>query len=626
MPNKLNISRRDFLNGAALSLTAGATLSPLDVLAMSGNQPLYYPPALTGLRGSHPGSFEIAHAMVFSGAELERPASHTESIYDLVVVGGGVSGLSAAHLWQDREGGDQSVLVLDNHDDFGGHAKRNEFSVDGETLISYGGSQSLESPGSYSKVSKTVIEAIGIRPEKFYDYFDRSFNENHNLSPAVYFSAENYGKDLTLPNVFGSYLEKGDKSSIGKVVEQYPISTAAKTSLLQLLTTKTGYLEDLSREERVDYCRSISYTDFLRKHANVPEDLIVIIRDLFKGYWGFGFNALSTLEAHEMGAPGSYYLDLHDPSATEEDGEPYIFHFPDGNASVARALVRKLIPAAVPGSTQEDLVTAAVDYDRLDRPSNATRVRLNSMAIDVRHTPDERHVDVTYVRNGKTEMVRAKHVVMACYNSIIPHICPEFPDEQRAAIDKAIKTPLVYVSIAVTNWRAMANMGCSRIYEPQAPLMSSFGLDFPVSIGDYRFATGPDSPTVLHGSYLPTMEIDGLSHREMLNEGRRQLLEKSFDDYETLIVSQLERSLRPGGFDAERDIAGITVNRWPHGYAYEYNNLFDSAEFSPENGPHILGRKQVGRISIANSDSSAYAYIDGAIDAADRAVNEQLAL
>ena len=163
----------------------------------------------------------------------------------------------------------------------------------------------------------------------------------------------------------------------------------------------------------------------------------------------------------------------------EKEEEPYIFHFPDGNASIARALVRKLIPDAVPGSTQEDLVTARVDYERLDRASDATRIRLNSMAIDVRHTADENFVDVTYVRNGKIEMARARHVVMACYNSIIPHICPEFPAEQKLAVEKAVETPLVYISIAVRNWHAMAKMGCSRIYEPQASLMYAFSLDFP---------------------------------------------------------------------------------------------------------------------------------------------------
>jgi len=626
MPSKLNISRRDFLNGAALSLAAGASLSPFEIMALSGDRPLYYPPALTGLRGSHPGSFEIAHAMVFSGEKLERPARHSESVYDLVVVGGGVSGLAAAHLWQDREGADQSILVLDNHDDFGGHAKRNEFTVDGETLLCYGGSQSLDGPSAYSAAAKSVLADIGIQPERFYDYFDQGYMRRHGLGSSIYFSAENYGKDITLPSVFGTNRVKGDISSLASVIDEYPISKQAKQSLRTLLTSETDYLKDMPLGERVAYCRSISYDDFLRKHAGVPEELILIIRDVSKGLWGFGFDALSAYEAYDMGAPGSEHLDFGESSEEEEPGEPYIFHFPDGNASIARALVRKLIPDAVPGSTQEDLVTARVDYERLDRASNATRIRLNSTAIDVRHTADENFVDVTYIRNGKVEMARARHVVMACYNSIIPHICPEFPAEQKAAVHKAVKTPLVYISIAVRNWHAMAKMGCSRIYEPQAPLMYAFGLDFPVSIGDYKFTSGPDSPTVLHGTYLPTMATEGASLPEMLIEGRRRLLEKSFDDYETLIVQQLEASLRPGGFDAQRDIAGITVNRWPHGYAYEYNDLINPAGYSTKNGPHILARKPFGRISIANSDASAYAYIDGAIDAADRAVREQIAL
>jgi spermidine dehydrogenase len=272
----------------------------------------------------------------------------------------------------------------------------------------------------------------------------------------------------------------------------------------------------------------------------------------------------------------------------------------------------------------EDLVTSVIDYSMLDQSSAACRIRLNSTAIDVRHSRDQKMVDVSYIRDGKSERVRGKHVVLACYNEMIPHICPELPKEQRDAMAYAQKVPLVYINIAVRNWHAFANLGYHSIYAPQAPLMHSFGMDFPVSIGDYRYTSGPDQPAVLHGNFVPTVPDQGLSQREQSVKGTQRLYEMSFDDYEDLTLSQLNGSLAAGGFDAERDIAAITVNRWPHGYAYEYNDLHDPPDYSPERGPHILGRKQVGRISIANSDSSAYAYVDGAIDAASRAVAEQV--
>jgi spermidine dehydrogenase len=366
--------------------------------------------------------------------------------------------------------------------------------------------------------------------------------------------------------------------------------------------------------------RRISYTDFLRDHVGMTEEAITIVRDRTNGYWGFGLDALSALEGWRMGQPGTYGLGLG--ADDDSDDEPYIFHFPDGNAGVARALVRSLIPGALPGTSMEDLTLGKVDYSVIDRADNATRVRLDSTAVDVRHTPDQAHVDVTYVRNGKPEFVRGRHVVMACYNSVIPHIVPEVPEAQKSAIEQAQKTPLVYINIAVRNWQAMAQLGCDSIYIPQASMMYAFGLDFPVSIGKYRYTSAPDQPTVLHGTFLPT--TPGLTQREQNRLGQRRILEMSFDDFESGILHQLDGALGGAGFDVERDIAGITVNRWPHGYAYEYNELYDPSDYGPDKGPHIAGRAQIGRISIANSDSSAYAYVDGAIDAAYRAVQEQI--
>jgi spermidine dehydrogenase len=208
---------------------------------------------------------------------------------------------------------------------------------------------------------------------------------------------------------------------------------------------------------------------------------------------------------------------------------------------------------------------------------------------------------------------------------MVPHICSEVPEAQSEAIAYATKVPLVYLSIAVRNWRAFEKLGFHSIYVPRAELMHSFGLDFPVSMGGYRYASDPDQAAVIHGSYVPALPDEGLSAREQHIAGRRRLFEMTFDDFERGIVRQLDGALAAGGFDAARDIAAITVNRWPHGYAYEYNDYSDPPDWGREKGPHVLGRAQLGRISIANSDAAAYAYVDGAIDAAHRAVSEQLA-
>lgn len=624
MRDKPNITRRDFMNGVALSVAAGSSLSPLELMAMSG-RPSPYPPALTGMRGNHPGSFEVAHGVAREGKRWPMPSTQTDDVYDLVVVGGGISGLSAAFRYRQEAGNDARILVLDNHDDFGGHAKRNEFVVDGKTLIGYGGSQSLEAPGQYSPAAKRLFRDVGIVPSRFYEYYDQDFYGGRGLERGVYFAAERFGEDSVRRNVVVMW-GKGRGKETESILDTYPISGEARQSFLKLLTGPQDLLPDLPLRRKAKLMASISYCDFLRDYGQVHEEVVTFMRDYWKSYWGVGHDVLSALEGARMGMPGVWGVDPEiDPSFMEED-EPYIFHFPDGNAAVARSLVRHLIPDAIPGDTMEDLVTARADYGQLDLASNRIRIRLNSTAVDARHSELGQAVDVTYVNDGRAHRVRARHAIMACYNHVVPHICPETPKEQAEAIDKAEKTPLVYISVALRNWKAFANLGHDYFYVPGNEIMHSFALDYPVSMGDYNFAQSPADPVVVHGTYCPTLPDQGLTHRQQVVAGRAILYEQSFDDLEASIVKTMQGALDGGGFDAERDIAGITVNRWPHGYAYEYNELFDPPEWNTKTGPHLLGATQMGRISIANSDAAAYAYVDGAIDAAERAVMEQLKL
>ena len=628
MADKLNITRRDFLNGIALGVAAGSSLTPIELLAQQGGRSSYYPPALTGMRGSHAGSFEIAHAVAMGGAKFGKPERQTDATYDLVVVGGGISGLAAALFYQQQAGGGKRVLVLDNHDDFGGHARRNEFTVDDQLLVGYGGSQSLEAPSSYSRVAKDLLRDVGIDVQKFYEYFDQDWVAARNLRQGIYFESETYGKDRTLESAIWFYGRGPDYDRIEDVIAAYPLADDSRKALLRLMTSQEDLLSGLDHDARVKLLASMSYSDFLRRHAGMPEEVVLLLRDTIRTYWGIGWDALSALEAWRLEQPGTWGLGI-DPAERGEfyaTDEPYIFHFPDGNAGVARALVRALLPEAVPGSSMESLATARVDYAALDEPGSNNRIRLNATAIDVRHTPDQSHVDVTYIRDGKPERVRGRHVVLACYNQVIPHICPEVPPAQAEAIGYATKTPLVYINVAVRNWRAFAELGMNDIYIPQSSLMQFFELDFPVSMGDYRFTQRPDESTVIHGYFIPTAPDQGLTAREQNRAGKRQLLEMTWDDFEGGIVRQLDGALGPAGFDAGRDIAAITVNRWPHGYAYEYNELFDPPEYGGDAGPHVAGRQPIGRISVANSDAQASAYVDGAIDAAWRSVREQLDL
>ena len=616
------------MNGVAMSLTASTALSPFELLAMNhqSSTKSLYPPELLGMRGNHPGSFEIAHALSRNGARWAEPTNQTDPDYDLVVVGGGISGLSAAYFYKQRHGENSRILIIDNHDDFGGHAKRNEFTVNGKQLIGYGGSQSIADPNSWSSVGKKLLKDVGIHTERFYDHFDGNYFKDRKLGRGLYFSHDQYGKDLVSDNILGKEIKDNDQEIIN-IINAYPIAKDSKTALFKLLSETENYLEGMgSQEDIINLLRQTSYSDYLRQYVNVPEEVVLLYRDMSRGLWGIGWDALSALDAYKSQMPGTLGLDLKIAEQNYDRDEPYIFHFPDGNAGFARSIVRKLIPSAIPGRTMEDLVKARVDYSRLDLDSSMVRIRLNSSAIKVQHTPSEKAVDVTYINDGRSYRVRSANVIMACYNNIIPDICPEMPQIQKEAISYATKMPLVYISIAVRNWNAFSNLGYRSFYIPQPSLMHSFGLDFPVSMGGYNFTQNPDQPTVIHGTHVPLDPDKGLNAREQCIAGRTKLYEMSFDYFENKIVSQMTGALGDGGFDAGRDISAITVNRWPHGYAYEYLDYSDPVEFNENNGPHIAGRAQMGRISIANSDASASAYLTGAIDAADRAVNEQLIL
>ncbi|WP_050759500.1 NAD(P)/FAD-dependent oxidoreductase [Luminiphilus syltensis] len=622
------IRRRDFLGGTLLSAGACA-LSPLELLASDSKSAAGYkstagyPPALTGLRGSHPGSFDVAHALAWRGETFPAPSSIDDQDYDLIVVGGGISGLAAAYFWRQEHGPDARILILDNHDDFGGHARRNEFTVDGRLMLGYGGSQSIDTPGSYSPAAAQLLRDLGIFTDRFYDYYDQQFWNKQKLSRGFWFSEEVYGRNVTAKGI-QTWSRATEKLTQGDIAA-YPIPEEARRGFFQLLNSDTNFLADIAPEKRREWLITHSYKEFLLSKAKMPEDVYFLLRDGMRGYGGVGQDAMPALWAQEQELPGTLYLDLPPlpESSAEEIDEPYIFHFPDGNASVARALVRDLIPGVLPPSTMEQLVLAKADYSALDRADNACRLRLKSTAIKVEHSAGEREVEVTYVRKGTPTMARGKHVVMACYNAMIPYLCPELPKAQREAITYAEKTPLVYVSAAFKNWEAFANLGMRDIKIPQPDMMHSFSMDFPVSMSDIEYPTDPSQPVFVHGSYIPCVPDSGLDNKEQYRRGRRELYQLSYDDFERRLLRQFDGALSPGGFDIERDLAGLTINRWPHGYAYEYNPLFDDPSFGVDKGPHIAGRAPIGRISIANSDSSAYAYVNGAIDAARRAVSEQ---
>ncbi|MEM7002020.1 MAG: FAD/NAD(P)-binding protein [Pseudomonadota bacterium] len=588
----------------------------------ASSPPAASPPALTGMRGSHDGSFTAAHEHVSNPQPL--PAlDDAAARYDLVVVGAGLSGLAAAYFYKQQHR-DAKILILDNHDDFGGHARRNEFTVNGRQLIGYGGSQTMSEPSSYSDTVKALLGDLDIELSRFESAYDQDFYRRNELGPGIHFDKANFGVERVVRydlGVFDGYIPLAlSELSPAEMVQQMPITPAARQQLLEIITTTEDRLPQYQGWDKQSYLYYISYKAFLQQHLDVSEpDVFRVLQNLpFDS--GVGIDAVDALTALEFsGLPGWDAAGL----GHYEAREAYIHHFPDGNASIARALVAKLMPAVVGTASVDALMTSTVNYAALDQPGQDVRLRLQSTVLQVENDSNGQSVSVVYQRGDQKAGVRADHCIMAGYSSMLPYIIKGLPEAQAAALSEQVKVPVLYTNVALRNWQAWSNMKLGGAIAPAGYHVTAC-LDFPVTWGDYQHPKNPDEPILVHMERFPHHANAGLSAKQQHRLGREELRSTSFATIERNIRTQLGGMLAEGGFDPARDIEAITVNRWGHGYASWYNPLFEE-NYDDDDDPryaHVRGRKRFGRIAIAGSDSAAIALLDAAIDQAARAVDE----
>lgn len=626
-----SITRRDFLDGARVVLTGAAaypwftnahTTAALAQAPDGGT----YPPALTGLRGTHDGAWEVAHALrdgkTWDGGAI---ADAGES-YDLVVVGGGISGLAAAYFYRKAAGPGARILVLDNHDDFGGHAKRNEFTVGGRLLIGYGGTQAIEQRRSWSTVARGLSDELGIDTDRFFTAVDQTLYTRHGLGQGVFFDRETWGADRLVRGGQGNQAE-GPVPPDGwwrEFAAQAPFTEAAKRDFVRLHEERVDYLAGKTVDEKRQVLRSTSYRDFLLRYAKVDPQVAAYFQQRTHSGWGIGVDAAPATAASRTW-PGLQGLGLPAPPSTTPQ-DPYIFHFPDGNATIARMLVRAMIPGvSASRGTMDDIVTAHFEYSRLDEARSPVRIRLSSTVVRVKHEGDAssaKQVAITYVTGGKAFRVTAGACVLACYHAVIPKLCPELSVRQREALVFGVKTPLVYTNVLLRDWKAFEKVGVSHLYAPSGYYALAF-LDFPVTLGSYRPSRTPAEPILLHLVRVPC--APGRPRRDQHRAGRADLLQTTFETFERRTREHLGRALSGGGFDPARDIQGITVNRWPHGYA-DFGDPLTDPEWPEAERPWVIARQRFGRIGIANSDAAHEAETHAAIDEGHRAVQELLGL
>lgn len=588
------ITRRDFLQGMALSVAASRLrLGPND-----------------GLLGQTPGAMALGHRV--RDGELPAEVVDTGESYDLVVVGAGIAGLASAYLYYQEAPGEPSILLLDNHDEFGGHARRNVMEYGGQRLIAPGGTFALEDVEDSPEEALEFFRRIGLDPERLALYRDPKFRERFGLSPAVVFDSRVFG------GARSTWVNRWNETPYEEFFARCPLSEAARNDLVELYTTRKNYLPDSNTLEAE--LHSMSWEKFVREKMGLGDDAVRFVDLYSTDLIGLGCDAASALEGYAIG-PGFFGMGgegFYEEAGMLKYGYRPVNRYPDGNHTVARQLLKGILPRAIEGeNTMEGVFNGEPRNDELDRSENRVKLRLSSMVTRIQEKGET--VDVDYVQpDGKARRVRARHVIMTGWGSVAKHVTPDLPEEQRRALEEYRYSSALYINVLLKHWRPIADIGAFEMYWP-AGYCTWMHVSDPLSVGNYRPEYHPDKPTIL--SMYKYIHKRGLDPGEQMKLGRYEMERKSFEEYEREIRSELNHVLGAHGFDAARDIAGLTVNRWGHGYNYFKE---PGPKEKLESPPYRAGRQKLGRISFAGADAGGTPWTQAALAQAFRAVHEQL--
>jgi len=598
-----SITRRDFLGSTLLASGAAllGTVTPMEMLAENDEFTGY------GGVGDYRNSNGNTLAVLQSGhairdglyEPLPKDTVETGETYDCVIVGGGISGLAAALFLQRDSSARMNCLILENHPIFGGEAKQNEFLVDGKRLVAHQGSAIYQVQYPHSFLAR-FYDSIGLKtPKLTYQRWagqEPEFALSQTPYEAVGMQTGQYG--FWFGPRFGQKNGAWSMDPVRKNLNGAPIPDATRLEWLRWLkgqpTEKTKFEHPKVEGDPISrYLDSITLEQHYMERFGLSQETIrTFLSPVEGGGSGLGPDALS--------AYAEYAFEMLHPLPSESGGADQMF--PGGNTTIARLILKSLIPTAIDGEHSVDGVTRNnVNFSALDVPQAQAKIRLSSTVIAVQHegqAPGADFVSVVYVRDGKVYRVKARSAVMAGGSWTTKHIVRDLPDTLRSAYGQFYRSPCMMANVAVRNWRFLYKMGMTgcRWFEGIGNYMEVRKLAI---VGDESPGIDPESPVVLTLKIL--YSYPGLSTEEQGNRGRREMLSTSFKDYERRIREQFSAMFASGGFSAERDIAGIILNRWGHAYLSPQPGFFFGTNGKPA-PREILRSAPFGRIAFANTD------------------------
>ena len=630
-----NITRRDFVKGTLIGSGAMLLTMPPPIMAASDKGAANGWDGYAGVgdyarsNGNTKSTMTAAHLIRDNKIdELLSDAIDTGESYDLVVIGGGFAGLSAARAFLKGAKPGQTCLILENHALAGGEAKRNEFIVNGYKITGPQGSNLTVVPTTKGDWYDELWDDLAIprNPtfQKLTGYDGKLRIAKANYLPmfgiaeqtatcGYFFDKETFG---------GETYWDIDSSENGYTNTAFP--EVVKADLKRL---KEGEGVNLAGDEWEKWLDSITYKDYFEKVLKIQLETTQLFDNVLSTTGGLGCDAVSALHAMKSGLPGFdkgfgegalYRLDAND---RDPEG---IFSFPGGNDGVFRLLLKSVLPGSIAGGESfEEIHDALFQFQNFDRPQSPVRIRLNATAIRVEHDdPDKSNgVTVTYQRNGKIYQVKARGVVSAVGGWVNRHIVKDLPEEYIQAYDQFVHGSNMIINVALTNWRFLARLGISGCHYFSAGGLGTFcNIRQPVIFGENQAPLNPDKPIVL--TFYMGFPKPGLTAKDQAANARWELLSKSYKDIETALRQHMTHMFSSAGFDDKRDIAGIVLNRWGHAYLVSTPGFIYGKADNP--APLDVITKRFGRIAFGHSEHNGLQEWFGAVEHGERAAQQVL--